>query len=88
MTDDDKSVDSITDDLEDLEAEEAVHFNAETHINFMKYMFNACDVEFKEWVKCQTVDRAAVNMRLGALCDIPSIACCNHLLQSEVKFMK
>ena len=51
-------------------------------------MLSMCNIDYKEWMKCQTADRAAASMQIGTLCDIPSIACCNHLLQLEVKFVK
>ena len=45
-------------------------------------------MEFKEWVRRQTVDRAVVSIRIGNLLSIATIACGNHVLQSEVKLTK
>jgi hypothetical protein len=62
-------------------AEVAVNFNAEQHVEFIRFtLWEFYDINIAEggFITNQTTDNAAVNLKIGRLLGIPTVGCLNH----------
>lgn len=67
--------------------DETARFDAETHLDFFKDIFNLYNLSFDEWALCLICDNAQVNRKLIRMSRKPGVGCISHKLNLEVNRM-
>jgi hypothetical protein len=68
----------------DEDIAETTKFNAETHVQFFKYMLCLYKLSINSWVVCSIADNCSTNKKIAQLMGKPPVGCMNHKLGLEV----
>ena len=80
------SLSKIGETLCDL-AEEAIVFDAESHLQHFREILGYYSTEFDNWTTCLIADNVRVNKTISNLSLKPHVGCCCYLLNLEVNWM-